>query len=225
MSVIDYLLLNKDDINYVKYFNILEWDEFSDHRCLHFAFSRKRVKNNKNISSEETINKIFFDENKIPLFENLLQNKIAKLIENMSHSDCVENYVDFLTNFLEENAKAVFGKRVHVNCRYNPLPKWFNEACIIAKQNFNIARTEFSKQNTEDIKARNKYNNTRKRAKQKYMNRESMNLENIAKRDPRNFWKGIKRVHATSAKITNKEISIDQFYEHFKTLLSNHDYN
>ena len=131
---------------------------------------------------------------------------------------------------MEENAKAVFGKRVHVNCRYNPLPKWFNEACIIAKRNFNIARTQFSKQNTEDnrrnyIKAKIKYNNTRKRAKQIYMKRESMNLENISKRDPRNFWKEIKRVRATSAKITNAEISIDQFYEHFKTLLSNHDHN
>ena len=66
------------------------------------------------------------------------------------------------------------------------------------------------------IKAKNKYNNTRKRAKRKFMRNEAIKLENIANSEPRNFWKSIKKSYNQEKNNQESPIKIEDFYEHFE---------
>lgn len=73
LSVTDYLLVNKFNIDSITEFEILNWNNFSDHAALCFNFqttctseAEKITDNTKHINVEP---KIIFDEEKIPDFK------------------------------------------------------------------------------------------------------------------------------------------------------------
>ena len=80
------------------------------------------------------------------------------------------------------------------------MPKWFDEECYRKKQDFKKARNKFVKNKIEEnrtafTKSRTIYNRVRQRAKTRYKINEGRRLENIAKTQPKKFWKSLKKIH------------------------------
>ena len=150
--------------------------------------------------------KIFYDETKVPAYKELLQQNINTL-DSIDLGENIDIQANILTGFLHETAEHVFGKNFMLKQRkYNnnkhtqsEKPKWFDESCYISKQEFKTARNLFSRNKTNDnrnlfVKARTKYNSARQRAKRRFKFNEGKRLENIARKQPRKFWKSLKSV-------------------------------
>ena len=101
-----------------------------------------------------------------------------------------------LTHFIMDSAQSVFNKTIKKQSIVNYKPKWLNENCKVAKYEYKLAKSRL-KMNCNDVnrlafcKLRNKYNNTRKAAKRKFMISESRRLHSMAKTNPKQFWKNI----------------------------------
>lgn len=230
-SVTDYLLCRMFDIDSISNFEILNWNEFSDHAPVYFTFTKHQdpisVQTKKSRIDEHILQqKIIFSEDKVPEYEEILRQNIHHLEKNTNVSSEIENLVQFLS----QNAVKVFGKSFKVkennsgtqNKHYGK-PKWFDEKCYNAKQEFTKARNIFTKNRTDEtrtsfVKMRTKYNRVRQIAKRRFKLNEGQRLENIAKVQPKKFWKSIKRCYTKPA---NKNIDVDikDLYNHFNTLL------
>lgn len=158
--------------------------------------------------------------------------------QNIQHLDLNNNLntnvsaqVENLTQFLSENATKVFGKKLKIvdnnNKNYNKKssnrPKWFDENCYTAKQEFKKARNIFTKSKTDEtrtsfVKTRTKYNRARQVAKRRFKINEGQRLENIVKSQPRNFWKSLKKCY-TKPQNKNNDVKLDNLYDHFNNLL------
>ena len=57
------------------------------------------------------------------------------------------------------------------------------------------------------------------------MRNEAIKLENIAKSEPRNFWKSIKKSYNQEKNNQDSPIKIQDFYEHFEDLYENVNIN
>ena len=66
-------------------------------------------------------------------------------------------------------------------------------------------------------KSRTKYNRARPKAKKYFTFNEGKRLENIAKTQPRKFWKSLKKCHNNS-KDAKTYIKLEDLYEHFNEL-------
>ena len=229
LSVTDYLLLNKNDIISLHDFKILEWSPFSDHAAVYFTFNMKCINNENSTSNCLSDQRLIFNEEKVPEFKELLKNTIHSISnENITDKNTVLQ-VETLTNFLHEKANVIFGKTFKINTNksdknsVNQKPKWFNEACFSAKQEFKTSRNNFSHNKTDEnrisfTRARTKYNRARKKAKQKFKLKEGQRLENIAKTKPKQFWKSIKKCYNKS-KNSKNNVKLDDLYDHFNSLL------
>ena len=100
--------------------------------------------------------------------------------------------------------------------------KWFEENCRKEKAAFKSARNEYSHTKTPEsrlnfTKARTKYNQTKRVARQKYRLNAGTRLECIAKQQPRNFWKTVKNSYK---KVDDKpdSLSINELFTYFKDL-------
>ena len=103
-----------------------------------------------------------------------LKNTIHSISnEHISETNAVQQ-VETLTIFLHEKAKAIFGKTFKINTNkssknaINQKPKWFDEVCFSAKQEFKTSRNNFSHFKTNEnrisfTRARTKYNRARKK--------------------------------------------------------------
>lgn len=213
LSVTDYLLLNKNDIISLHDFKISEWSHFSDHATVYFTFNMKNIHNDDSTSNYISEQKLIFNEEKVPEFKELLKNTIHSINnENTSYKSTVLQ-VETLTNFLHEKANIIFGKTIKINTNKSgknsktQKPKWFDELCFSAKQEFKTSRNIFLQNKNDEnrttfTRARTKYNRARKKAKQKFKMKEGQRLGNIAKTQPKNFWKSIKKNVITNQKIT-----------------------
>lgn len=228
-SVTDYLLLNIFDTLSIFDFDVLEWNSFSDHAAIFFSFETIRIKEQQRVD-QKTEKKIFYDDAKAPAYKNLLQQNINKL-DGIASSENIDTKTEILTEFLHETAEQIFGKNVRLNqTKYDDKhnqsekPKWFDESCFTSKQEFKTARNLFShnkstENRTSFVKARTKYNRARYRAKTRFKYNEGKKLENIAKTQPRKFWKSLKKCYK-KPQTGNNNIKIDELYNHFNTLLS-----
>lgn len=202
MSVTDYLLVHVNDYKSIINFNVLNWNEFSDHAALYFSLQRKpNIKENyRNLPLYEE--KIIFDSEKSEEYKTLLRNNVASLNILYDQNISCPEQVDALTNFLHENAKHIFSKetRIYQNnnrSNNNAKPKWFNNECYRAKYEFTKARNIFNKNKSADnrnsfIRKRTRYNNIKKKNMSRFKINEGRRLENIAKAQPRTFWKSLK---------------------------------
>ena len=141
LSVTDYLLLNVNDVQALCNFEVLEFNEFSDHSPLYFCFKRKksntdRSKRHVQYNSNDNIDyetKIVFHEQKLELFKQSLLNTTLHQYEESS----VSEQVDKLTTFLHRNAEDVFGKKFPTvsnpgSKTFINKPKWFDNNCYNA---------------------------------------------------------------------------------------------
>ena len=102
-------------------------------------------------------------------------------------------------------------------------PKWFDEECFRKKQEFKKARNKFVKNKTDEnrtafTKSRTIYNKVRQRAKIRHKISEGQRLGNIAKTQPKKFWKSLKK-SINKSKHINNDIKIEDLYNHFNNLL------
>ena len=79
------------------------------------------------------------------------------------------DYTVHLTHFIVDSAKSVINKTFKKQSIVNYKPKWFNDNCKVAKDEYKLVKSRL-KINYNDgnrlafCKLRNKYNNTRKAA-------------------------------------------------------------
>lgn len=119
--------------------------------------------------------KLVFTNDKVPEFQNNLRQNIQSFDSNYNTITSISDKVNTLTIFLQKNAHKVFDtnitshrtKQDRLTCK----PKWFNEKCYTAKQEFRIARKRTNRNKNEEnrlafVKSRTKYN--RIRPKEKY---------------------------------------------------------
>lgn len=232
LSVTDYLLVNKFNVDSITEFEILNWNNFSDHAALYFSFqttctseAEKITDNTKHISVEP---RIIFDEEKIPEFQTLLRQNIQRLEVCDDPSTSVTCKVEVLTKFLSDGAGQVFsknkpGKNNNSKPSSTNKPKWFDDKCRTAKQEFIKARNTFTKNKSDENRItfsnlRTKYNRTRQNAKRRFKVNEGKRLESIAKSEPRKFWKSLKKGY-NKPKPKNNDIKIENLFDHFNTLL------
>ena len=229
LSVTDYLLLHIFDINTLTNFEVLKWNNFSDHAALMFSFSMSNSKSANKTKSEKITyeEKIIYEELKNLEFMNTLNHNLQDFDTLFDSEKDISTQIKNLTYFLTENSRTVFGQKFPVYTNKNKTskntPKWFNEECFTTKQEFKRARNIFTKDKNDEnrirfTKLRPKYNRARQKAKARYKLNESKRLENIAKTQPRKFWKSIKKCY-NKTKGPKDSINIDDLYEHFNELL------
>ena len=228
-SVTDYLLFNMFDTLCISDFDILEYNCFSDHAAIFFSFEILPLHNQQRINQKHS-KKIVYDNDKVHEYKNILQQNINNLNDKMTWSDNIDTKAEILTKFLHEAADEVFSKNITIyQTTYgdkniqNDRPKWFDENCYTSKQDFKTARKVFTRNKTNEnrtsfVKARTKYNRARQKAKKRYKYNEGKKLENIAKKQPRKFWKSLKKCYKKS-QTGNNDVKIDDFFDHFNTLL------
>lgn len=83
-SVTDYLLCRMFDIDSISNFEILNWNEFSDHAPVYFTFAKHQdpisVQTKKSRIDEHILQqKIIFSEDKVPEYEEILRQNIHHL--------------------------------------------------------------------------------------------------------------------------------------------------
>ena len=91
LSTVDYLLLHPNDIQFLDDFNVLEFNEFSDHSPLYFTFQLKQSITrgiHHGNHEQQSSNQIRFNEAKIPLFRTQLMNN-NEVLNGLTNSGCV----------------------------------------------------------------------------------------------------------------------------------------
>ena len=160
-SVVDYMLLNFSDFCTISAFDILDFNEYTDHAPISFQINLKPLQTQTTDSSntETFINrKIVFDSSKTDLFHHSLENNngvIQRLISDAS-AEPLDHVVQDFTRFLHDKAFDVFGKtyhsthsKYHSYRRVNNNNKWFDENCKNAKREFNTAKNVFNRTKTD----------------------------------------------------------------------------
>ena len=142
-SVTDYLLLNIFDIKTLKHFEILQWNNFSDHAAKNYSVFSKHTHMNPKIKVQMNRNmkkKIVFDESRTNEFQHYLNHNIQIFDTQFDSDPHVTKQIENLTDFLVESSRDIFVKRIPIgNNKKSPhinTPKWFNEQCYTTKQEF-----------------------------------------------------------------------------------------
>ena len=229
LSVTDYLLTHKFNLDSLHSFQILDYSNFSDHAPIYFTFLRKPTAKQNKSSADVFEQKIVFNEEKIADYKNLFSQNLFSLDVCINSDINTGKKAEALTNFLYDNANKIFGKNIPVKSNktkgsQTSKPKWFDKNCQKAKQEFKTARNIFSRNKTNEnrlcfVRTRTKYNRIRQKAKRRFKMNEGKRLGSIANSKPRQFWKSLKQCYNKSQNNLNT-IKMEDLYEHFNTLLS-----
>ncbi|MES9880358.1 MAG: reverse transcriptase family protein [Sedimenticola sp.] len=230
MSVVDYLLMKYSDKDHISDFKILEFNEFSDHAPLLLCLQTEQTPRESRTTQtcKQTTQKLVWDESKVPIFRNQLMNNhetLQRLTEHINNSP-VDRTVETFTNCIYENGLHAFGKTFNqqrANITTKTSKPWYDHECIRAKHDFKRARNTFVKHMSDDnrklfVKTRTIYTRTKRKAKQRYKLREGERLCNIANKQPKQFWKEIKKLYANKNTTPDDNIDVNDLYDHFKTL-------
>ena len=229
-SIVDYLLLDFSDFETISYFDILDFNEYSDHAPIIFQFNLKgphtRILDTSN--NETFINrKIVFDDSKTDLFHTQLMNNNDALLRLISdvRTEPIDHVVQDFTRLLHDNAFDVFGKTYSCKSRsthrVNENNEWSDSHCNNAKQEFKSARNIFNRLKTDEsrinfTRARTKYNRIKRNAKTKFKIKEGKRINDLAKK-PRKFWKNIKSVFKKSSE-NPTSLTVEDLHDHFKSM-------
>lgn len=200
-------------LNLCLFFDILEFNEFSDHAPLSFHIrlaSYQESANCREKSNEpEITRKIVWDTEKISDFTLLLKNHNDHILRLTAEatSEPVDDTVKHLSQFLHDKAFEVFGKTFNnsnTSKKHNVNKEWFDENCKNAKRDFTHARNVFNRARNDQSRinftqARTKYNRVKRKAQYNYKIKEGQRLNDLAKKDPRKFWKTIKKSYKNRA--------------------------
>ena len=233
-SVTDYLLVQPRDLINIHDFNIQDLTEFSDHSSLYFSVLKKpEINYNKQNKEYKIKEEIIWNEEKIDEFRILLANDQSSLTNSNNVITDPNSTIEKLSSFLYSNALKVFGVKKQNKEQKRRKQKrnvaWFNQNCRDAKEEFRNCRKKYYKDKNEEnrinfVNSRNRYNKVKMYAKYRFRIKEGNRLENIAKNEPRSFWKEISK--RTSNDDNEEMPEANSLYNHFKSLLatSDHDY-
>ena len=166
------------------------------------VFTQNYKKTLTNEAENNISRKIVWDKNKITEFKNRLSNNsdIIHQRTNDVNSEPFDIVVQNVTRILHDNAFKVFGKTFD-SSNYTTHKKkvhndWFNEEYTSAQREFKTARNNFKRSQTEEsrkhfMRARTRFNRIKKKANHKFKINEGLRVNNLAKSNPRKFWKNI----------------------------------
>ncbi|MEW8545054.1 MAG: reverse transcriptase family protein [Candidatus Thiodiazotropha sp.] len=233
-SVVDYLLLSRDDFEYIVNFCVSEPTEFSDHSALVFSVKRQGnlIINSEN-ESDNTINRLIWQCDKVDNFrETLLSNRdlynevVLLLDDSADAPESVNNAVEKFSNLLFDDAYSHFGVNSSYSCNRhvfsNKQNAWYNDKCRNAKQKFSEASSLYKKNKSEErkrnlVQCRTKLNKETRRAKAIFKFEQGQRISKLAKTNPKSFWKSVKKENKTMQRPSDN-LSTDDFYMHFSDI-------
>lgn len=175
-----------------------------------------------------------FDEAKIPIFRAELMNnsEVLNRLSDLVNAESVDSIVNSFTTFMNENSKHVFGS-VNFRTATNSTAKkfkqseWFNNDCKIAKREFKTARNALLRGKNDAnrkvfVKKRTKYNRVKRLAKNKFKRTEGKAVSELAKSNPKKFWKSIKKRYKKKSSQSDT-LSAQDFLDHFKEMYGGPD--
>ena len=211
MSTLDYVLLESTDLYSLSNFQVLPLNEFSDHAPLFFSFTSYKSRLSESMKHDETVQetKVFWDATKEQLFKNeLIESHDTLLLIENSELSINDKVIEF-SKYLSEHSLQIFGHTYTAHKNKGDTKRkqspWFNENCKNAQKDFARTRNKFLKNKTDVnrhafVKHRTKYNRVKSKAKQLYKINEGKKLSDLAKRQPKRFWKKIKSFRKSKKK-------------------------
>ena len=229
-STVDYLLLNFLDFETLSNFEILDFNEYSDHAPITHSFYLKRRTTPDteyhDCDDNAISRKLVWDSAKVDNFHSTLSSSNEQQMTSDADSEPIDDAVKSFSQFLHDKAFDVFGKtqsHKSPNSHYKKQNKeWFDVNCHAAKRDFKTARNAFNRDKniTSRInftRARTKYNRVKKKALKNFRLREGIRLNDMAKSEPRKFWKKLKRSYKKK-NMEAKNLNIQDLHDHFKNM-------
>jgi hypothetical protein len=137
-SVVDYLLFNYNDLQYIEHFDISSPNEFSDHCAILFSLQHKTIHTlNRDCNNELNERYISWDDSRANDFNTCLINDSAILnqITNRLSTDNIEESIISFTSYLQTHAFNIFGKyKKHNTTNTRIKQPWFDINCIKARK-------------------------------------------------------------------------------------------
>ena len=230
-STVDYLLLNFTDFELLSHFDILEFNEHSDHAPISFnirLLCEHTLENDEQECSEHEIGrKIVWDSEKVTDFQSSLLNNNAHIQQFTSDvsTEPIDDVVNTFSHFLHDQAFDTFGKtysQKKSNHHDRTNKKWFDSTCRDARNSFKAARNSFNRNRNENnrikfTRARTYYNRAKIKAQQRFRIQEGRRLNNLAKSEPRRFWINIKKSYKKS-NVEADKLNVQDLHDHFHSL-------
>ena len=113
----------------------------------------------------------------------------------------------------------IIKKTTRTNVQKKP---WFNAECLLTRKEFNRARNLYIRNKNEEnrislIDKKHIYIETIRRNKSKFKSSEGKRISNLAKTNPKSFWKHIKSTFRNKS-LNPTNIKMDELFQHFKGL-------
>ena len=222
-SVNDYLLVSPSDYKLIKNFDVLNFNEFSDHAPLLFELEFRNFR--PELSFPKIRNYIKWDIQRSKEYIHIIQqeqNNLLSIVNNITNTNNLNHAVKEFTNILFDSAHKVFGRSLLIHqdeIKVRPNNEWFDNNCAIARKDFHVARN-FFQHHPSDVNrkayviSRNNYNKMKRKAQFKYKRQKGIELCDLASTEPRKFWSSLKR------KVNNKcKIDNETMMKHFESIL------
>ena len=233
LSVVDYLLCSFADTHCISNFCILCCNEFSDHSPVYFSLPKvPSSRDTPHGSNDQTFSheKLLYHEERVYIFRNQLltyRGVLDQLTENVNTGQ-IDTVVQSFTNYMYDSAFSAFGKkwtsRSNAALPFKAKAKnpWFNDKCCNARNDFKRARNTFLKCKSDVnrqifVSMRSKYSKIKRLAKKEFKIKEGQEMCNMAKSNPKQFWKSVKK-KLSSSKIQSDNLTAIDLFEHFKSV-------
>ena len=209
-SVVDYVITSSSTFNSICDFEICSFNEYSNHAPICFSL-KTHIR-----QSDETMNeRIYYKWNND--YKEAFRNDISRDLHllNRSISDGIsrncdtDDIVAFFTQFLTDRADPYFKKRYipRKESFFNHTSrlkkqKWYNEECKLKREAYISALHNFnSDRNSETrkimLEAKKDYKYYCRSCKLKYSYEQGRKMNEMRKKQPREFWKMFKHKKQT----------------------------
>ena len=172
----------------------------------------------------------FYHEERVYIFRNQLltySGVLDQLTENVNTCQ-IDTVVQSFTNYMYDSAFSAFGKKwtsksnAALPFKAKAKNPWFNDKCSNARNDFKRARNTFLKCKSDVnrqifVSMRSKYNKIKRLAKKEFKIKEGQEMCNMAKSNPKQFWKSVKK-KLSSSKIQSDNLTAIDLFEHFKSV-------
>ena len=231
-SVIDYVISSQCIFSLFSNFIVHDSYSWSPHRPVQLNVCVNYDRPVDNVDPPVYVDKIFWNVERVDEFKEALRTECINLdnIVNdivLSSTDVNEGIQSFST-ILYNTAYNVFGKRCklrHPNTRKNKNP-WFTDECERARNELKHANKQYRRNRTDElaqnvINKRRVFKKIKRKAKAAYNNKQKIKLHDDAQSSPKKFWETVRKFKNKKNKSEN--ITIDEFYNHFKDVFSDKD--
>ena len=174
--------------------------------------------------NDKPIKTIHWDDTKVDDFKHLLNSRIIdfdNIVCCVDHPNCdIDNVVSDFSNLLYDLSFDCYGKIKKGKKAFTVKNEWFDNICKDCKANFKKSVAYYkvypSAANREImLQCKREYNKAKRKAKFLYINKEKQTVSRLAKNNPKQFWKHIKKQN----KRCDIDVDLQTFYDHFKISL------